>query len=101
VSYKLVYRPDVILDLAEAADWYERQAPGLGDRFLKEYSRALRFIRFSAESPRKIFEDFRRVLLKKFPFAVWYEVKGKAVVILLVWDCRQDPRSLDTTLRSR
>lgn len=101
MSCELSYRPEVLEDLAEAYEWYEGQVPGLGDRFLEEYSAVLRFVRHSAETPRKVFEDFRRVLIKTFPFAVWYETDAKTAVILLVFDCRRDPQRLKRILGSR
>jgi hypothetical protein len=101
VSFELRFRPEVLSDVAEAFSWYEGQVSGLGDEFLREYFRALHFLRDSAEAPRRVFEDFRRILLKRFPFAVWYEVEANAAIILLVWDCRRDPERLSGLLRSR
>jgi hypothetical protein len=101
VNYELSYRPEVVDDLAKACDWYSSQDPGLDDRFLEEYFAALRFIRHSAEVPRKVFEDFRRVLMKRFPFAVWYQAQPGRAVILLIFDCRQNPERLDRLLHSR
>ena len=101
MKYTLRYRPEVISDLAEAVSWYEARVPGLGGRFLREYLERMRFIRSSAGVPRRMFGDFRRVLLKRFPFAVWYEIEGDTAIILLVWDCRQNPERLGKMLRSR
>jgi hypothetical protein len=101
VNYQPVFRPEVISDLRDAVEWYESQSPGLGERFLSEYFAVLNLIRRSAETPRKAFDEFRRVLMKKFPFAVWYEVDQNAAIILVVWDCRQNPKKLRAILRSR
>ena len=100
-DYGIRFRPEVIEDLGRAFEWYESQLSGLGDRFLGEFFDALTFIQSSAETPRKVFEDFRRVLMKRFPFAVWYEVHAGTAVILLVFDCRQDPNKLTRLLQSR
>lgn len=90
----LLFRAQVAADLREAFGWHETQVPGLGDQFLEQFFQTLDFISHSAEAPRKVFQNYRRVLLKRFPFAVWYEIGGDKVTILIVWDCRRDPERL-------
>ena len=36
MSWRVEFAPEVELDVAEAADWYERRQPGLGGRFIEE-----------------------------------------------------------------
>ncbi|MDA1274829.1 MAG: type II toxin-antitoxin system RelE/ParE family toxin [Verrucomicrobia bacterium] len=101
MKYVLLYRPEVVEDLACACEWYETQSPGLRARFLADYAARLEFIRHSAEVPRVVFNRFRRALLKHFPFAVWYEVEDKKALVLFVSDCRQDPGKVQRILGSR
>jgi hypothetical protein len=41
MSRRLVFHPNVELELTEAVDWYETQRVGLGDEFLDEYDATL------------------------------------------------------------
>jgi hypothetical protein len=36
MSWRVVVRPEIEHDLADAADWYDSREDGLGDRFLAE-----------------------------------------------------------------
>lgn len=36
MSYRLEIRPEALVDIAEAAAWYEKRESGLGERFARE-----------------------------------------------------------------
>ena len=72
MSRGLVLRPEAEADALEAYRWYNEQLPGLGEEFLAEVDRALETIRANPETPRKLHREFRRVLTRRFPYAVFY-----------------------------
>ncbi len=39
MNWRIVIRPEVEQDVAEAADWYEARQPGLGAEFVEEVIR--------------------------------------------------------------
>jgi len=41
VSYRLDIRPLALLDITEAAQWYENRQPGLGQKFIQEVVAAI------------------------------------------------------------
>ena len=48
----------------------------------------------------KVF-DFHRLLAKRFPYAVYYQVEtGSVVVVYRVLDCRQNPQRTRAALKS-
>ena len=58
-------QPSAFADVAEAAEWYEGQRPGLGIEFILELDAA---IERAAESPQayaRQYRDARRVLMRK------------------------------------
>jgi plasmid stabilization system protein ParE len=66
--------------MAEAASWYERQRPGLGQEFVDE---AFAVFTQLAETPlahELIHRSSRRALLRRFPFAVFYIFEGNVVL---------------------
>jgi plasmid stabilization system protein ParE len=63
----------------EAAAWYEAEQPGLGGEFLLELDAA---IERAAETPlayAQVFMDARRVLMRRFPFAVYFVYEHEIV----------------------
>ena len=45
MSYRLKARPEVLSDILEAADWYERQQLGLGADLVREIRQSIRSLR--------------------------------------------------------
>lgn len=89
---------EALLDIDEAALWYEEQEPGLGDEFLAELNG-----RFAAlvEQPtmwplwpgtRAGKYPVRRRLLARFPYAIAYQVLGDTIVIVAVAADKKRPR---------
>jgi toxin ParE1/3/4 len=92
MSLELVIRPEAEADALEAYRWYGEQLPGLGDDFLTEIDRALENIRTNPEAHRKLHREFRRVLTRRFPYAVFYAVRGDRIVVFAMLHTARDPR---------
>ena len=75
-SYHLVIWPQAEADVAEAARWYEQQEAGLGRDFLRAFRAATAILRRNPFQYQIIFVEVRRVLLRRFPYAVFYEIHG-------------------------
>ncbi|RIK82786.1 MAG: plasmid stabilization protein [Planctomycetota bacterium] len=83
-------------ELHEAAVWYSRQRSGLGNEFLAEVKDAFSRIR---EAPARSSQletlpngsRVRRMLLKRFPYSIIYEVKSDTVYVLAVAHVRRRP----------
>jgi len=92
MSLELVIRPEAEADALEAYRWYSEQLPGLGDDFLAEIDRALETIRANPEVHRKVHREFRRVLTRRFPYAVFFAVRGDRIVVFAILHTARDPR---------
>jgi hypothetical protein len=46
----------------------------------------------------KVF-DFHRLLAKRFPYTVYYQVDGETCTVFRVLDCRQEPEKTTEGLR--
>jgi plasmid stabilization system protein ParE len=87
----LIVRPTAAADVEEAFTWYEQQRPGLGSEFLDAVDAALReIVGYPLRQP-VIFRDLRRLLLKRFPYAVFYRVYPSAIVVVACMHGRRDP----------
>ncbi|MBN1361171.1 MAG: type II toxin-antitoxin system RelE/ParE family toxin [Sedimentisphaerales bacterium] len=78
-------------DIAAALAWYEEQSLGLGLEFLRCLEATLSFIqRYPLMYP-AILGEYRRALVRRFPYAVIYEIEPARVVVYAVFHCSQDP----------
>lgn len=78
-------------ELAEALDWYAACGPELAQRFLNEVNE---IERAAAEHPRawpEVEPGVRRVVLRKFPFALLYRSSAEGLQILAVAHQRRRP----------
>jgi plasmid stabilization system protein ParE len=60
-------------DIAEAFGWYESRSAGLGEFFLRQLNDCFDSIRQRPLMFEIIVDDFRRALVRKFPYAVFFE----------------------------
>jgi plasmid stabilization system protein ParE len=88
---ELVVAPEAELDLAEAYGWYEGRRIGLGEEFLSSVDACLESIRRWPGMYAVVHEDFRRALIRRFPYAVFYEVREATVTIYAVFHTSRDP----------
>lgn len=91
---EIILLPKARDDINTAYWWYENQDRGLGDEFLRSLDAA--FTRIASSPllyPLRI-DRFRRILIRRFPYAVYYEHDDTAVTVYLVFHCAQDPDTL-------
>lgn len=87
------------LDVQEAQSWYEEQQAGLAEDFNHEVNAVMARL---AETPLiypVVHREVRRAVLHRFPFLVWYQVLGSAVLVLACTHGRADPRKVKAKLR--
>jgi toxin ParE1/3/4 len=86
--YRLVIRPE---PRNEVAKWYDAREQGLGRDFLRAFRAATDVLRRNPLQYQVVFEDMRRVILRRFPYSVFYEIHGSDVVILGCMHGARDP----------
>ncbi len=76
-------------------DWFvdERQSPGLGNRFLDAIEAEVQTLTLYASIDLKV-EGFYRMLIRRFPFALYYLIDDDTIAIDAILDCRHDPSGL-------
>ena len=93
MTLNIVVRSSAEKDIAEAIEWYEKQLSGLGARFLNDIDQTINSIKDNPEIYRKVYKDFRRTLLNKFPFGIYYLLESNRVVIFAVYHEKRNPKS--------
>ena len=81
MTTELVLAPDTELDLVEAYAWYEDLRPGLGAEFLGCVDACIETIVRRPQLYGAVHESYRRALVRRFPYAVFYEYsRGVATI---------------------
>lgn len=88
----VIFRREAEAELAEAIDWYEARRGGLGGQFLLAVDAAVARIARDPEAYPIVHRDVRRVLLRRFPYALYYVVTPDRVTVLACFHGRRDPR---------
>lgn len=92
MSFELVVRPEAEADALEAFQWYNVQVRGLGQEFLTEIDHALESILAHPEANRKIYREYRRGLVRRFPYSIFYSIQGERVVVFGIFHAARNPR---------
>ena len=80
-------------DLLDAFRFYERQGSRVGWYFLESLNSDIESLRLYAGTHRRVL-GYHRMLSKRFPFAIYYDLHKDEIRIWRVLDCRRDPRWL-------
>ena len=91
---KLRYTDQARDDLEIAFTWYEEQRYGLGLEFLDCVETAIKTIIQMPKLHAKHHADFRRSLVRRFPFSIFYTLEQEEIIVHAVFDNRQDPARL-------
>jgi plasmid stabilization system protein ParE len=92
MSVELIIRPEAEADALQAFRWYNEQRPGLGQEFLAEVESAIESIRSNPEASRKLYREYRRVLTRRFPYAIFNAVHAQRAVVFAILHTARDPR---------
>jgi hypothetical protein len=88
-------------DMLNGSDFYEHQQAGVGGYSLDSpYADIDSLMLYGGMHP-KPHGRLHRMLSKRFPFAVYYDLQGDSVTVVAVLDCRQNPASIVKRLRQR
>jgi hypothetical protein len=96
----VVVLEDAAADLEAGMAFYERREAGVGDYFLVSLLSDLSSLALYAGIHKKHF-GFHRMLSKRFPFGIYYELEGDTAFVYAVLDMRQRPAALRSTLKRR
>jgi len=89
----VILRPEARIDALVAYRWYENQRPGLGGEFREALEQVIESLREKPKSYPGVLRDTRRLLLKRFPYMVFYREYEDALVIVAVMHGKRDPET--------
>lgn len=85
------FTPEADAELAEARQWYARQRENLDLEFMERIEDALSRIVQNPNLYPLVYRTLRRAVVRRFPFAVFYEVNSNEIQIIAVFHSRRDP----------
>ena len=88
---RIRFAPEAERDVAEAYAWYEAISPGLGEDFLRCVEAILPTIERHPEIFPIAEAPFRQVMIRRFPFQIFYAPFGEDITIYAVFHCSQHP----------
>jgi plasmid stabilization system protein ParE len=91
MAAELTLAPEAQDDIDEAYAWYEGRRVGLGEEFLGAVDACIQAICRTPEMHAKVHEDYRRGLVRRFPYAIFYEYAGGTVTVYSVFHTSQNP----------
>ena len=89
---RLIIAPEADVDLDEAYAWYEERRAGLGEQFLGAVDACFQGIRRMPVMHPEVHEQYRRALVRRFPYAIFYEYEQGAVTVYCVFHTSRDPQ---------
>lgn len=92
MALPVVYRRKVGRDLAGAYVWYEDQRAGLGEEFLAAVDATFDAIERIPDMFRRVRGEVRRANVSRFPYAVFYRIDPRSVLVLTVLHTARDPK---------
>jgi plasmid stabilization system protein ParE len=91
MDVELIMAPEAEQDFDDAYAWYEKQRVGLGEDFLTSVDACIEFICRFPKTGAVVFKEFRRALVRRFPYAVFYEFESETVTVYCVIHTARDP----------
>ncbi len=91
MAVELVVAPEAEQDIREAYGWYETRRFGLGEEFLSKVDAGIQSILRNPELHRIVHENYRRLLVRRFPYAIFYEYDNDRVTVYCVFHTSRDP----------
>jgi plasmid stabilization system protein ParE len=67
MNRELIIQPEAEAEIAEAFDWYEARASGLGSEFLLVLDATFNSVLRNPDSYPEAYKDVHRALLRRFP----------------------------------
>jgi toxin ParE1/3/4 len=79
-------------DLLDARKQYERKRKGLGEEFTLCVEESFDRIQLFPLSGSEVYPGVRRVVVRRFPYGVFYRVDSNQIAIIAVYHGHRDPR---------
>jgi toxin ParE1/3/4 len=91
MTYQVIVRPEAVREVQAAFDWYEERSAGLGLEFLRAADACLAGVQRNPQAFPKVYKAVHRVLMRKFPYALFYLIEEEKIVVVACFHAKRDP----------
>jgi plasmid stabilization system protein ParE len=84
-----------------AAAWYDREEAGLGDELLAKVGEAFTLLKEFPKAPPQIWDEYRRLLLRVFPYGFVYRIEVDEIIIVAIPHTKRRPGYWRRRLKTR
>lgn len=91
MAYRLVISERAAAEINHVYAWYEERRESLGSQFLESLDEQFALIAHGPLLYVEIRRGIRRGMLARFPYSVFFTVKGETVMILAVVHASRNP----------
>jgi plasmid stabilization system protein ParE len=92
VAYPVIFTLTARAELIDAQDWYESEAPGLGQRFRQAVDAAIDRMSANPQQFPVIHRNVRRALLRRFPYALMFVIElDDTLTVIACFHGSRDP----------
>jgi len=84
--------PEANADLREAYAWYAAIRPELGERFALAVASVVEAIAANPLQFPVVYRGRRRAGVRRFPYAIFFEVQEHLIVVMACFHGRRDPK---------
>jgi plasmid stabilization system protein ParE len=92
VNRALIFAPEAEPEIAEARDWYDHRSPGLGAEFVAAVDATVTVIRRNPFQYQAAWGQFRRAVLRRFPYSLIYRVSDRQISVVSCFHGRRKPK---------
>ena len=101
MTFNIRFLPEVEEDLFSGFSWYEDKARGLGEEFLRIFYASSNSLTRNALIYKKVYGDFRRLILRRFPYAIYFVIDNNEIIVIGLFHCARDPKNVRKNLSTR
>jgi len=91
MEYKIIIESEAEFEIFEAAHYYENIQYNLGIDFISKVEEAISALKTNVEAYPFIYKNIRRILIKRFPYGIFYTVHEDNIKILAVFHQKRKP----------
>jgi len=92
VVHPVIFTPRAWVELIDAQDWYENEAPGLGRRFRTAVDAAVERMSTNPSQFPVVYKSVRRALLRRFPYALMFVIEAdETLTVVACFHGSRDP----------